>query len=95
VQSSPSVIDLDGGTKDIVVGAWDSKVYGLRGEDGAFAAGWPVQTAKPIDSSAAVADVNQDGSAEIFIGSGDASSTCAGGGMYSFNRNVSQRFRPL
>jgi hypothetical protein len=95
VQSSPSVIDLDGGTKDIVVGAWDSKVYGLRGEDGAFAAGWPVQTAKPIDSSAAVADVNQDGSAEIFIGSGDASSTCAGGGMYSFNRNGSQRFHFL
>jgi hypothetical protein len=92
VQSSPSVIDLDGGTKDIVVGAWDSKVYGVRGENGVDAAGWPVQTAKPIDSSAAVADVDFDGLSEIFIGSGDASSTCAGGGMYSFARNGGMRF---
>ena len=92
VQSSPSLVDIDGTTKDIVVGAWDGKVYGVRGEDGALAAGWPVQTAKPVDSSAAVADVDQDGAPEIFIGSGDASSTCAGGGMYSYNRNGSLRF---
>jgi hypothetical protein len=92
VQSSPSSVDLDGGTKDIVVGAWDAKVYGLRGEDGNAVTGWPAQTAKPIDSSAAAADVNGDNKPEIFIGSGDPSSTCAGGGMYSFNQNGSQRF---
>lgn len=92
VQSSPSVVDLDGGTKDVVVGALDGKLYGLRGEDGAAVSGWPAQTAKPINSSAAIADINQDNLPEIFIGSGDASSTCAGGGMYSFNRNGSQRF---
>jgi hypothetical protein len=91
VQSSPSAVGLDGGTKDIVVGAWDGKVYGLRGEDGAPAAGWPAQTAKPIDSSAAVADVDQNGSTELFIGSGDASSTCAGGGLYSYTNTGVQR----
>lgn len=95
VQSSPSSVDLDGGTKDIVVGAWDNKVYGIRGEDGAFASGWPRQLEKPVNSSAAVADVNGDGMPEIFIGDGIASSTCAGGGMYSFNRNGSQRFHFL
>ncbi len=93
--SSPSSVDLDGGTKDIVVGAWDNKVYGVRGENGADVPGWPAVTAKPINSSAAVADVNGDGLPEVFIGSGIATSTCAGGGMYSFNRNGSQRFHFL
>jgi|GEM_PF-6287397 len=92
VQSSPSAVDLDGGTKDLVVGAWDNQVYGLRGEDGNPAAGWPVQTSRSVNSSAAVADVNGDGFPEVFIGAGIANGTCAGGGMYSFNRNGSQRF---
>lgn len=92
VLSSPSSVDLDGGTKDIVVGAWDNKVYGVRGENGADASGWPVQVAKPVNSSASVADVTGDGLPEVFIGSGIATSTCAGGGMYSFNRNGTQRY---
>lgn len=95
VQSSPSSVSIDGGTKDIVVGALDSKVYGLRGENGVNASGWPVNVAKPVNSSAAIADVVGDANAEIFIGSGAATSTCAGGGMYSFTNTGVQRFHFL
>ncbi len=93
--SSPSSADLDAGTKDIVLGALDSKVYGIRGENGADVTGWPRQVAKPVNSSAGIADVNGDNLPEIFIGSGIATSTCAGGGIYSFNRSGTQRFHFL
>jgi len=93
VQSSPSSVSLDGGTKDIVVGSWDNNAYGIRGEDGNNAAGWPKLTAKRINSSAAVADVDSTtGGEEIFIGSGVAEYECSGGGMYSYATNGGQRF---
>ena len=95
VQSSPSSTSLDGGTKDIVVGSWDNKVYGIRGEDGNNAAGWPNVTAKRINSSAAVADIDSDGKDEIFIGSGVAEYECSGGGMYSYTNTGNQRFHFL
>ena len=100
VQSSPSSVDLDGGTKDIVVGTWDSnstnaggKVYGLRGEDGENASGWPRSVAKRVNSSAAIADVTGNGKEEVFIGSGVAEYECSGGGMYSYTNTGSQRYR--
>lgn len=92
VTSSPSSVSLDGGTKDIVVGAYDRYVYGVRGEDGNDASGWPKLTAQEINASAAVANVHGDSNEEIFIGSGIPEAECSGGGMYSYSSTGSQRF---
>ena len=100
VQSSPASVSLDGGTKDIVVGGWNSvstdaggRVFGIRGEDGNDASGWPKNVPKRVNSSAAVANVTGSSAEEIFIGSGVAEYECSGGGMYSYTNTGDQRFR--
>ena len=93
-ESSPLVVDLDGGGLDVAFGAHDGKVYALHGSDGSAVGGWPRATSHAINSSPAAADTDGDGHPELFIGSGVGShGTCSGGAVYSFDHDGTQRFR--
>jgi len=91
-ESSPMPIQVDGGSQDIIFGAWDKNVYVLHGEDGGNAPGWQRQTSNKINSSASIGDVDGNGTPEIFIGSGIADIECSGGGLYSFWKDGVLRF---
>jgi putative cell wall-binding protein len=93
-ESSPALVDLDGsGTLDVLVGARDGRLHGLRGTDGGTVAGWPQATTHPINSSPAVGDVTGDGRPEVFVGSGvDGDRT---GALYSFTDEGATRFRAV
>jgi hypothetical protein len=90
VMSSPAPVTLADGSPGIVVGARDRKVYVVRASDGSDAPGWPQFTSDIIDSSPAVADTDNSGKPEIFIGSGNAA--LLSGGLYSFDINGNPRF---
>ena len=93
-ESSPLVVDLDGGSPDVVFGAHDGKVYALHGDNGSPVGGWPRQTSHAVNSSPAAADTDRDGRPEIFVGSGVGShGQCSGGALYSFDHDGNQRFR--
>jgi hypothetical protein len=93
IESSPGVVHLDGdGVLDVVVGADDSSVFGLRGPDGNNAAGWPQGAGYAVNSSPSVADTDGNGTPEIFVGSGSTAPN-APGALLSFNSNGSQRWR--
>jgi putative cell wall-binding protein len=90
-ESSPALADLGAtGSLDIVVGAWDGKVYALH-PDGSTVAGWPQATTNQINSSPTAADVDGDGRPEIFVGSGTAQQ--ASGALYSFSADGTLRWR--
>lgn len=58
---------LLGSSTAIVCGSWDGKMYAWNGSTGTTL--WTVDTGKPIRSSAAIGDVNGDGSNEVVFGS--------------------------
>jgi hypothetical protein len=98
-ESSPVVANLNG-QNDIIFGSADGKVYALNGSNGANTFGFPVQTAgRGIMSSPSVADTNNDGRQEIFIGSGDARGNPSNGrpsgpgGYYSIDYSGGIRWR--
>ncbi|MCU1378916.1 MAG: hypothetical protein JWN29_1899 [Acidimicrobiales bacterium] len=91
-ESSPALVDLDAdGKLDVVVGAYDHRLYGLSGGDGANVPGWPQVTSNQINSSPSAADVNGDGRPEVFVGSGMANDR--NGGLYSFDATGALRYR--
>jgi hypothetical protein len=66
--SSPAVVDLDGdGLLEIIVGAFDQRVYVFRA-DGTDQPGWPRFVSDSVWSSPALADLDGDGRLEIIIG---------------------------
>lgn len=93
-ESSVLVTDLDGdGTGDLVVGAHDSRLHALSGRTGATVAGWPVRTARPVNSSPSAADVDGDGRPEVFVGSGTAMAGAdSAGRLHAFEHDGRQRF---
>jgi hypothetical protein len=74
--SSPRIADVDGdGVKDIIVATYDpndpysaGRVYVLD-IDGNVLPGWPTVTVGPVPGSPAVADLDNDGDAEVIVGS--------------------------
>lgn len=74
VSGSPALIDLDSdGFLEVIVGAWDGKVYIWRHDGTNFIEGvWPKQTGNPmLRASPAVGDLDGDGIYEIIIPSSD------------------------
>lgn len=74
LDSAPAVADLDNdGSKDVIYGSWDGKVY-ARHSDGTLLPGWPQSTtnidnfAGVIWSAPTIFDINNDGSLEVIIG---------------------------
>ncbi len=65
-----SIGDLDGdGSKEIVASSWDSLRTYVFNKNGQVEPGWPVATAQPVWSAAAIADLDNDGKKEIVFGS--------------------------
>ncbi len=91
-ESSPMPIQVDGGNQDVMFGSWDKNLYVLRGENGSNATGWPRATSNSIDSSPMWADVDLNGTPDIFVGTGIADIKCSGGGIVSFWKDGALRF---
>ena len=89
VRSSPALGDLDGNGKlDIVFGAWDHYVYVL--EDNGTSTPtvkWSYYVRDTVWSSAALADINEDGWLEVVIGSDISRSLGDGGRFWVFDRD--------
>jgi hypothetical protein len=107
VFSSPVVVDFDGdGTMDIVWGGWDQNIYAVHGSDGSALAGFTPAlgaggSAKPgipmldtVWATPAIADVNDDGNADILIGADITENTDAqtqtGGIFHVISQNGQQ-----
>jgi len=92
VESSPVRAQLS--TPAVVVGAHDARLYAFDLTTGAAEPGWPVRTAKPINSSPAAAEIDGGGHDEVFVGSGDADhGPCSGGGVYAIDFRGRIRWR--
>ena len=90
IESSPNVGDI-GGQPAISIGAHDGNLYSVSAANGADIGGWPRQLGRALDSSPAIADVDSNGSKEVFIGSGVADGNF-NGSFWSFNNNGTTRW---
>jgi hypothetical protein len=108
VFASPSIADVNNdGIPEVMFGAWDMRMYVVRGTDGVALRGtgttpynyWPAEMLDTIWSSPAVADLNGDGKLEIIFG-GDisynpAAGTQNGGLLRVFNHNTVDGPKPF
>jgi hypothetical protein len=96
VFATPALGDLDGdGRDDVAFGAFDFRVWALKGTNGSVLPGWPVYVRDSIWSSPALADLDGNGSLEVIIGSdvhleGPPINTPQGGALWAFRSNGSQ-----
>ena len=94
--SSPTPANLDG-RPDIMVGTIEGNVFAFHGNDAntlTAVPGWPQPVSPPaVQSSPSVADIDGNGSPEIFVGAGSAANPAAGGAEYSFAANGGVRWR--
>ncbi len=88
-ESSPVVANLDG-QNDVIVGGHDGGVWAVHGSDGSSVPGWPKQTGNGIDSSPAAADIDGNGTPEVFVGSGMADKQ--EGNFWALNSDGSTRW---
>ncbi len=70
--STPAIGDIDGdGQKEVVIGGMDRRLHAWHA-DGSYVTGWPIDRTKNLFrdtiSSPALADLDNDGKAEIIIG---------------------------
>ena len=89
-ESSPTVANING-QQSIVFGSHNGNVYAINASTFADVPGWPRQTGNAINSSPAVADIDGNGSNEVFIGSGTAAARA--GDAWGFNSDGSTRWR--
>ena len=96
--SSPTIADVNGdGVPEITFGTQDGWVHVLQ-QDGSDLPGWPQPAivkggATSVDSTPAVADLDNDGSVEIIVGVGSTWRYPEHGGVVAFNRDGSVRWR--
>ncbi len=96
--SSPTIADVDGDSiPEISFGTQDGWVHVLK-HDGSALPGWPQPAivkggATSVDSTPAVADLDNDGSVEIIVGVGSTWRYPQHGGVVVFNRDGSVRWR--
>ncbi len=96
VFGTPALGDLDGdGLDDVAFGAFDFRVWALKGTNGTVLPGWPVFVRDSIWSSPAMADLDGNGSLEVIIGSdvhleGPPINTPQGGALWAFRSNGTQ-----
>jgi hypothetical protein len=105
---SPSIADVNNdGIPEVIFGAWDMRMYVVRGTDGVALRGtgttpfnyWPAEMLDTIWSSPAIADLNNDGKLEIIFG-GDisynpAAGTQNGGLLRVFNHDAVDGPKPF
>ncbi len=93
VFSTPALGDLDGdGLDDVAFGAFDFRVWAVKGTNGTVIPGWPFFVRDSIWSSPALADLDGNGTLEVIIGSdvhaeAPPYNTPDGGGLWVFRRN--------
>ena len=99
--SSPTVADVDGdGVAEILIGALDGRLRVFRA-DGSALPGWeggrPVVVAgnspTAVDSGPTVVDLDGDGAVEIVVAAGSTWVPSQPGGIVTFNRDGSVRWR--
>jgi putative cell wall-binding protein len=91
-ESSPSLVDLDAdGSLEVMFGSHDNRIWAIHGTTGQTVAGWPQPVSHKVNSSVSAADVDGDGRAELFVGSG--TDDVHEGALYSFQHDGAQRFR--
>jgi len=66
--STPALADIDGDSlNDIIIPEWQGTIYAWN-HNGDNVSGWPVELHGAIYASPAVADINNDGMLEIYVG---------------------------
>jgi len=70
IDSSPCLVDINGGVLDVVYGSFEGSVYAVDGDYGGLL--WTFPTGDQVSSSPASGDVDDDGDADIAIGSYDS-----------------------
>lgn len=67
--AAPSIATLDGNGWSIIAPSWDSSAVYVFDKQGAVRPGWPLYLTDNIWSSAAIGDLDGDGSSELVFGS--------------------------